>query len=115
MTRVVRRDNAVHYTWGVVCDGWWLLDREDLSVIEERMPPGAAEQRHVHQTARQVFYVLSGQLTIDLDAGPRVLRGGDSLHVPPADPHRVRSTGSTEARFLVISLPSTRGDRTNLD
>ena len=52
------RANARHYLWGGACDGWHLLAGDDLSVIEERMPPGTAEQRHSHVRARQFFYVL---------------------------------------------------------
>jgi mannose-6-phosphate isomerase-like protein (cupin superfamily) len=37
------------------------LAREDLSVIEERMPPGTAGQRHRHQRSRQFFFVLEGE------------------------------------------------------
>ncbi len=44
---------AEHYTWGSVCEGFRLLDRAELSVIQERIPPGAAELRHYHQRARQ--------------------------------------------------------------
>ena len=36
---VVSIDNAEHYVWGDVCDGWRLLQREDMSVIQERVPP----------------------------------------------------------------------------
>ncbi len=112
---VTRRERAEHYVWGDGCDGWRLLDRPDLSVIEERMPSGAAEVRHVHQAARQMFYVLSGQLTIDSDGTPFVLDAGDALEMPPAVPHQVRNDGTIDAVFLVISAPTTRGDRTNLE
>lgn len=110
-----RRENAEHYVWGNGCDGWRLLDRQDLSVIEERVPPGASEVRHVHQAARQVFYVLSGHLTIDRAGEQLTLATGDSLEMPPTIPHLVRNDGAVVAVFLVISAPTTRGDRTNLD
>ncbi len=51
----VSRDNAEHYRWGVDCDAWYLVNDEQLSVIEEFMPPGAAEIRHHHQKAQQFF------------------------------------------------------------
>jgi len=91
------------------------LDPADLSVIEERGPPGAGETLHVHHRARQVFYVLRGQLTIEVGLQPHVLESSDSIHVPPGAPHRVHNTGSGEACFLVISTPTTHGDRTNLE
>ena len=43
--------NAKHYAWGGTSDGWHLLEGDDLSVIEERVPPGASETRHRHHRA----------------------------------------------------------------
>jgi mannose-6-phosphate isomerase-like protein (cupin superfamily) len=106
---------AEHYRWGQVCDGWRLLDRSDLSVIQERIPPGAGEVRHYHQRARQLFYVLTGELQIELGGQLYLLSPADSLEVPPGEPHRVRNTGSIDVAFLVVSAPTTQGDRVNLE
>ena len=57
---VVSIENAEHYIWGDICDGWHLLKREDISIIQERVPPGATEAMHYHNTARQFFYILEG-------------------------------------------------------
>ena len=50
--------NAEHYVWGEVCDGWHLLQREGMSIIQERVPAGASEVMHHHEVARQFFYIL---------------------------------------------------------
>ena len=94
---------------GDACDGWHRLASDDLSVIEERMPPGTAEQRHLHQHARQFFLVLEGEAT--LDGLSRVLRRGQGLHVPPGAPHQMRKDSGADIRFLVVSAPKRRGDR----
>ena len=57
-------ENAEHYVWGEICDGWRLLQRDDMSIIQERVPAGGAEVMHFHQFARQFFYVLEGQGTM---------------------------------------------------
>jgi hypothetical protein len=46
--QIVDRFNTEHYLWGVGCDGWHLLKRDALSIITERVPTGASEQRHFH-------------------------------------------------------------------
>lgn len=102
---------AEHYVWGEVCDGWRLLDGADLSVIEERMPPGSAEARHHHARANQLFYVLDGRLTIELGDTSHTLKRGDALNVRPGAPHQARNESDRPVRFLVISAPSTRDDR----
>jgi mannose-6-phosphate isomerase-like protein (cupin superfamily) len=108
------RETAEHYVWGDVCDGWRLLSREDLSVIEERIPPGHGEVSHFHTWARQLFYVLSGRLAIDMpdesvEAGP-----GQSFEVAPGIIHRVHNPFGDDVALLVISSPTTAGDRTNI-
>jgi mannose-6-phosphate isomerase-like protein (cupin superfamily) len=112
---IVNRSSAEHYVWGSVCDGWRLLDRPDLAVIEERVPPGAGEVRHRHRRARQMFVVVSGSLVIELGDERHALARGDALEVPPGLPHRVLNQGPADARFLVISAPTTRGDREDLE
>ena len=55
MTLPVSILNAEHHLWGNACDGWRLLNREEVSVIEERVPAGSAEVMHYHQISRQFF------------------------------------------------------------
>jgi len=105
---------AEHYAWGGACDGWHLLRHPDLSVIQERVPPGHGEIRHVHAKARQFFYVLSGTATLEFDGGSRSFGAGQGVHVPPGTPHRFANRGAEEGVFLVISSPPTAGDRANL-
>jgi len=116
MTGMVKNvDTAEHYRWGQACDGWHLLQRSDLSVIQERIPPGAGEISHYHDRARQLFYVLSGELRIQLGEQRFRVAMGDSLEIPPGAHHRVRNEGDADATFLVVSAPTTRGDRVDLE
>ena len=103
--------NAGHYRWGQGCDGWHLLAGDDLSVIEERMPPGTAERRHRHAHARQFFYVLEGEVVLETDGTPHRLRRGAGLHVPPGAAHQMRNESGADVRFLVVSSPKSHGDR----
>lgn len=112
--RVVGPDPDNHYAWGQRCDGWRLADDPELSVIEERMPPGAAERRHVHERARRVFRVLEGALAIELEDATLDVPAGRAALIPPGLAHCVRNEGASDARFLVISSPTTCGDRTDL-
>jgi quercetin dioxygenase-like cupin family protein len=103
--------NAEHYLWGQACDGWHLLATDDLSVIEERMPPGSYELRHFHTSARQYFYVLDGQVTLELDGVTHRLQRGEGLHIPPGLAHQMRNDSGADVRFIVISAPKAHGDR----
>ncbi|MBD3885122.1 cupin domain-containing protein [Phormidium tenue FACHB-886] len=114
---------AEHYTWGggspytsdsPLCDGWHLLKREDLSVIQERVPPGGAEVKHLHQRSRQFFYILSGEATMVIDHKAISLSSSQGIEVPPGVPHQFRNDSAAEVIFLVISAPRSHGDRQTL-
>ena len=75
------------------------------------MPPGSAEQRHLHRRARQFFYVLAGQAVLELEGVTHVLGAGQGLHVPPGCAHQMRNDAAEELRFLLVSAPHSHGDR----
>jgi quercetin dioxygenase-like cupin family protein len=102
---------ATHYTWGECCDGWHLVRSESLSVIRERMPPGAREQRHRHGRAHQFFFVLHGQLVLEVEGLRHVLPEGFGLEIPPGLAHTAMNESAMDVAFLVISQPPSHGDR----
>jgi mannose-6-phosphate isomerase-like protein (cupin superfamily) len=106
--------SAEHYLWGEGCDGWHLVKREGVSVIQERVPPGRAELKHLHHQARQFFFILEGQATIEIGETVVVLNPHEGIEVAPDLPHRFRNDSDREVSFLVISVPPSHGDRENL-
>lgn len=107
----ISKANGEHYKWGSDCDGWHLVKNSDLSVIHERMPAGTAEVRHYHQKARQFFFVLSGVATMEVDGETIQIAAHEGIEIAPGVPHQMRNDSSGEIEFLVISQPTTRGDR----
>ena len=112
---VTSTDNAEHYIWGDGCDGWHLLKSGSLSVIQERMPSETREQLHYHHKAQQVFYILSGAATFEVDGEVIEVKANQSLHIKPGTKHRIMNKSSEDLHFLVISEPKAHGDRVNLD
>ncbi|WP_187429566.1 hypothetical protein ROLI_040450 [Roseobacter fucihabitans] len=108
---VLNRQSAPHYTWGEVCEGWRLMGTLGLSVIEERMPPNAEEVRHFHQEAHQLFYVIEGELSMEVEGEMHRLTPNDALPVLPQQAHQARNDSQSDVRFLVISAPGADGDR----
>jgi mannose-6-phosphate isomerase-like protein (cupin superfamily) len=106
-------ENAEHYIWGEVCDGWYLLKRDDMSVIQERVPAGGAEVMHYHNIAHQFFYILDGEGMMVFEDQEVVLKKGQGLEIPPQVKHQFKNQSNEEVNFLVISVPTTRGDRVN--
>lgn len=111
MSVPVSRAAAEHYAWGAGCDGWHLVRAAGLSVIEERMPPGAAEVRHRHRAARQFFYVLAGVLELEVEGTVHRLGAGSGIEVAPGAAHQTMNRGDGPVDFLVVSQPPSHGDR----
>lgn len=107
----VSRANAEHYRWGNDCDGWHLVKDEKLSVIEEFIPSGAREIRHHHEKAQQFFYILSGEVIMEVEGRTTLLPAGSGIRVLPGTRHQISNPSSGPARFLVISEPPSHGDR----
>jgi mannose-6-phosphate isomerase-like protein (cupin superfamily) len=107
----IDRTCAEHYVWGDACDGWHLVKRDGMSVIAERVPAGAREVRHFHAIARQFFFILSGCAVLEINGERFSLMEGQGMEVAPGISHQFLNESSEDVHFLVISHPSTRGDR----
>ena len=107
----ISTESAPHYQWGEGCDGWHLVRSDSLSIIEERMPPKTAERRHKHSRAHQFFYVLGGELTLEVEGEEHLLQAGVGLEIAPGQAHQALNRGENDARFLVTSQPPSHGDR----
>ncbi len=111
----ISKETAEHYVWGSHCDGWHLVKDSELSVIQERMPPGAFEVRHFHNRAQQFFYILSGEAAMEVDGRLLTLRAGEGLRISAGLVHQLRNNSRADLRFLVISQPPSHGDRVVVD
>ncbi len=108
---IKEKGNCEHYVWGDHCQGWKLVDGNDLSVIEEEMPPHTAEKSHFHKNAQQLFYVTSGVASFDADGKEYRVGPGKGFHLKAGVVHRISNDSDEDLKFVVISQPSTRGDR----
>lgn len=111
---MISKDNAEHYLWGDNCDGWYLLDRPDMLIIHEKMPSGTCEKRHFHSVSRQFFFVLQGVLTMELEGNKHEIKAQQGLEIPPGIKHQARNDSESSVEFIVISHPTTRGDRSDI-
>lgn len=109
--RKIDRQTAKHYTWKEICDGWHLVERDDLSVIAEKMPPHTAEDMHYHRRARQFFYLLSGQAVMKFPDHAETLHAGTGIELDPGEAHQMCNLSDREIEFIVVSMPRSHGDK----
>lgn len=80
---------------------------DEVAVSYIRTPPGGGSPEGLHTHAvQQVFYVLAGTMTVEVD-GRAYDAGPGSLVVFPKDvPHRNWNSGDTETVHLAINAPA---------
>src|SRR5436853_1898281 len=70
-----------------------------------RLPPGSwSSQRHWHTGGDEFIYVLSGEVTLVVDAGDEILRAGDcaGFKAGAQDGHCLQNRGREDATVLEI-------------
>lgn len=107
----ISKDNAEHYIWGSICDGWHLVKTDELSIIHEKMPSKTSEVKHFHQKAKQFFFVLSGQATIEVNEEIILLNEHEGIEILPEIPHQMMNNSDCDIEFIVVSSPTSKGDR----
>jgi len=105
------KENSEHYKWGDNCSGWHIVNSQSLSIIEELMPPKTQEKKHHHNFSQQFFRILNGKATFEIGDKIVEVEKGSGIHIPPKTKHKIRNDQSENLEFLVISEPTTRGDR----
>ncbi|MDI7217611.1 cupin domain-containing protein [Leptospira santarosai] len=113
--KLVSTLNSEYYTWGVGSHGWHFLKRDDLSIILEEAPPGDSEIKHFHNHARQFFFILEGTATLEIGKEVHMLQANEGIEVEPRIAHKFRNNSDSIVRFLVISMPRSHGDRTDVE
>jgi mannose-6-phosphate isomerase-like protein (cupin superfamily) len=111
---MINKSTAPRNVWEAG-ESWTLTDQPHLHVLQERMPPGQAERRHLHSAVEQLYYILEGVATVRFDDHQETLQPGDAVHVPAAAAHQLRNDSPHALEFLVISSSPPRRDRTDLD
>jgi quercetin dioxygenase-like cupin family protein len=68
-------------------------------------PPGTVLPWHIHPGAHEVSYVLSGELTIEVEGeGVKHLKAGESFYLHPGKVHRGSNDGETPVELFVVRI-----------
>lgn len=75
------------------------------SLAEARVEAGAGTERHYHRRSEEIYLVLEGSGTMELDGESRELGPGDAVLIPAGAWHQIRA-GATPLRFLCSCAPA---------
>jgi quercetin dioxygenase-like cupin family protein len=82
-------------------------EARDVCVLEITLPPGApSPPRHVHPRQEERWETLSGTLTIWLHGGWRPLPEGESVSIPPGEPHTLKNASDETVRVRDVHVPA---------
>ena len=86
---------------------------QQFSVWESIVPPGCGAPTHMHTREDEAFYVLSGEVLMEVEgtADPLRLDTGAFFFAPRHRRHGYRNVGTDTAHLLVIAMPGAGLDR----
>jgi len=87
-----------------------ILDRSNAPVVnqslaEASLPAGAATERHYHRSSEELYYILEGEGSMELDGEERDVGPGDAILIPPGQWHQITASGGVELRLLCCCSP----------
>jgi mannose-6-phosphate isomerase-like protein (cupin superfamily) len=78
-----------------------------VAVTDSILPPGfPGVVRHRHAQMTDIFYVLDGELVVQIGEEWRTLGPGGFVLVPPGIPHTFANRGSVPTRVLNVQQPA---------
>jgi quercetin dioxygenase-like cupin family protein len=82
-----------------------LTGAKDLQVCEATLPAGEGHAFHTHPELEEMIYVLAGEVEQWVETEKRVLRPGDSAHIPAGVVHATFNASQADATILAILSP----------
>lgn len=73
------------------------------SLAEATLPAGASTQRHYHRASEELYFILEGRGTMEIDGESRRVVPEDAILIPPGARHQI--TAESPLRFLCCCAP----------
>ena len=107
---VANPDNGNAQHLGVVGDTYTILlsgmdTAGQYTLIDMHVPPGGGPPPHRHDF-EETFTVLDGELQAIFRGEKRIVRAGETIHIPANAPHQFRNASSKAVRMLCICSPA---------
>jgi mannose-6-phosphate isomerase-like protein (cupin superfamily) len=76
------------------------------ALFEALVGPGGGPPPHVHSREDEGFYILEGEITLNIDGKPVVATAGTFANLPVGTPHSFRNETNKPARMLISVAPA---------
>ncbi|MEX2580116.1 MAG: cupin domain-containing protein [Verrucomicrobiales bacterium] len=78
---------------------------ENQSLAEARLPPDGFTRRHYHRASEEMYFILEGSGTMELDGELEKVGPGDAILIPAESWHQITSDNENGLRFLCCCSP----------
>jgi mannose-6-phosphate isomerase-like protein (cupin superfamily) len=68
--------------------------------------PMAYVETHKHRVQEQIYHVLEGEGSMEIEGRRRIVRRHDVVFIPPGVSHSIRNDGITDLTFIVVTTPA---------
>jgi quercetin dioxygenase-like cupin family protein len=107
--RFVSPHNAIKEEYKGRTNYWFcrpdLTETRAFQICEATLPPGEGHNFHTHPELEEVIYVLSGEVEQWVEKEKRLLRPGETAHIPAGVVHATFNVSSKDAVILAILSP----------
>jgi mannose-6-phosphate isomerase-like protein (cupin superfamily) len=71
--------------------------------------PMAYVETHAHKVQEQIYHVLDGEGSMEIEGKRQIVRRHDVIFIPPGVRHSIRNDGITDLTFIVVTTPTEDG------
>lgn len=84
------------------------------TLAEARLSPGRFTTPHRHLKTEEIYYILEGRGSMQVDGETRAVVPGDAIAIPPGSAHKITNTGNGLLKFLCCCAPGYEHEDTEL-
>lgn len=84
------------------------------SLAEATVPPGESTRLHRHRSSEELYHFTAGEGMMTLGGERFAVAAGDTVCIPPGEPHGLENTGADPLRLLCCCSPPYAHEDTEL-
>ncbi len=75
------------------------------SLAEAQLPANGATQRHYHRQSEELYFIIEGEATMEINGELRRVCPGDGILIPAGAWHQIRASEGAPLQFLCCCAP----------
>jgi mannose-6-phosphate isomerase-like protein (cupin superfamily) len=84
------------------------------TLAEARLSLGMSTTPHRHKKTEEIYYILEGRGSMQVDKETQSVGPGDAIAIPPGSLHQIINTGTILLKFLCCCAPGYEHEDTEL-